>query len=75
MSKVRVGVRKKIWVYKANSFRSAQDFDLRYYRSLSPQERLETVEFLRQQVKKIRRPGSHYAKSREGLRRVITVIQ
>jgi hypothetical protein len=36
---------QKIWVNKSNSFKEAQEFDDSYYLSMTPTERLETVQF------------------------------
>lgn len=63
----------KIWVHKADSFKSAENFDTHYYLKMSNVRRLETVQFLR----------AHYFKlhprlqdeSRKGLRRFLKVTQ
>ena len=64
---------KRIWVNKSDSFEAAQDFDFEYYLSMSGEERLETVQFLRESHLKARKGSKH--EGRKGLRRVIKVIQ
>ena len=64
---------KKIWVNGAKSFDAAQDFDNAYYLSLSSTERVENVQFLREEFFK-----SHGLKFREDgkrLRRVCRIIK
>lgn len=48
-------MKKKIWVNKINSFSKAQDFDDSYYLSLTPREKLEMVQFLREEYRKLKR--------------------
>ncbi len=64
---------KKIWIKKFQSFKEAQDFDTVYYRGMSRQGRLETMQFLREIYLKIK--GGHKNESRKGLRRIIKIIQ
>lgn len=64
---------KRIWVNKSDSFKGAQDFDFEYYLSMSAEERLETVQFLREEYFKIKKGLRH--EGRERLQRVIKVIQ
>lgn len=64
---------KRIWVNKAGSFKEAKKFDEDYYQSMSKTERLETVQFLREQYPKIIRGKKR--ESRKRLRRVIKIIQ
>ncbi len=64
---------KKVWVNKADSFKEAQKFDESYYRTMSPGERLETVQFLREIYRKIKRGRSREGRKR--LRRTIKIIQ
>ena len=63
---------KKFWVNKASSFKQAERFDKYYYQSMSTKERLETVQFLREnfKIKKGRKD-----EGRKGLRRVVRIIQ
>ena len=63
---------KKIWINKTNSFKEAEQFDENYYLSMSREQRLEIVQFLREQYFKIR---SRQSESRKGLRRFIRVIK
>jgi len=64
---------KKIWIKKASSFSEAQDQDLEYYLNMSAQERIETVQFLREQYFKFNGISPH--EGGKGLRRTIRVIQ
>ena len=68
---------KKIWVNKAKSFKEAEDFDRIYYAQMTPQERLNIVQELREIYFKFRRSKSkgpnNYA-SRKRLRRVVRII-
>ncbi|MFW6131658.1 MAG: hypothetical protein ACOC5F_03575 [Candidatus Aminicenantaceae bacterium] len=66
-------MRLQIWVRKANSFEEAQKYDDSYYLSLSASERIETVQFLREEYKKLNK-GSNY-ESGERLRRVFKLIK
>ena len=61
---------KKIWVHKARSFEAVERFERRYYRVMSAKERLETVDWLRQVARKMRKGNGGTR-----LRRVITVVQ
>ena len=64
---------KKVWINRAKSFEEAKDFDNAYYLSLSGMERVESVQFLREEFFK-----SHGLKFREDgkrLRRVFRVIK
>lgn len=65
---------KKMWVKKSNSFKSSGKFDINYYLLMSSSERLETMQFLREIVFKLKK-NLKYEKSRERLRRVIKIIQ
>lgn len=66
-------VRPKVWIHKAKSFKEAEDFDARYYARMSPAERLETVQFLREVFYKMRKSGQH-GKGRKRLRGFIKII-
>ena len=66
---------RKIWVRKARSFREAERFDREYYQAMSPGERVETVQFIREQLVKIRGSSRRHAGHRTGLRRVLTIVQ
>lgn len=62
---------KKIWVKKLNSFKEANKFDQDYYLKMSTKERLETIQFLREEFFKIKGKDA----SRKGLRRIFKVVQ
>ena len=62
---------KKIWVHKAKSFEDAKRFDQRYYQAMSPRERVETVDWLRQIARKFKKIGNGGTR----LRRVVTIVQ
>lgn len=64
---------RKIWVNKADSFDLAKEYDDYYYLSMSPQERLETVQLLREIYFKINKGLEN--ESRKGLRRIIKVVK
>ncbi len=64
---------KKIWINKSDSHEAAQQFDVEYYLSMSSEERLETVQFLREEYYKVKIGSKN--ESRERLRRDIKVIQ
>ena len=67
---------KKIWIHKTSSFRKAEKFDADYYLAMTPSERLETVQLLREEYSKIRgKRGGIRGENTEGLRRVIRVVQ
>lgn len=74
MNKNKSVENKKIWIKKSNSFKAARRFDMEYYLSMSPDERLETMQFLRETAFKLK-SGLGYEKDRKGLRRVIKTIQ
>ena len=64
---------KKVWVNRARSFEAAQEFDQAYYLRLSGAERVESVQYLREEYFK-----SHGLILREDgkrLRRVLRVIK
>ena len=65
---------KKIWIKKSKSFESAGQFDINYYLAMSPSERLDTMQLLREMAFKIKK-GLKYERARKGLRRVIKIIQ
>jgi len=69
----RLTAMKKIWLRKAKSFSEAQEQDIDYYLKMSPQERLETVQFLREQYPKFARVKLN--ESRKRLRRTVRIVQ
>lgn len=60
---------KKVWVKKFKTFSEAEEFDRNYYRKMTPTERLETIQFLRE----IYFGGKYVGRKR--LRRFVKVIQ
>ena len=64
---------QQIWVNKAKSFSEAHVKDLDYYLNMSPQERLEIVQFLREQYFKFGEVDD--GESGKGLRRTIRIVQ
>jgi len=64
---------KKIWVNRAKSFDEAQDFDTAYYLSLSSAERVENVQFLREEFFKSH--GLKFCEDGKRLRRVFRIIK
>ncbi len=66
-------MKKKVWFHKSYSFKEAQEFDDSYYLALSPAERLEMVQFLREEHWKLKKNKSH--ESRKRLRRVLELIK
>ncbi|MBI1883598.1 MAG: hypothetical protein HYS08_05275 [Chlamydiae bacterium] len=64
---------RKIWVHKAKSFKEAEEFDLEYYRAMSPSERLQDMQLLREIFYKIKN-GKPHARGKR-LQRVAHVIQ
>ncbi len=64
---------QKKWVEKSSSFAEAQQFDDSYYLSLSSKERIETVQFLREEFKKFNKDEKYEVGKR--LRRVLKLIK
>lgn len=65
-------MKKKIfWENLARSFKEAEEFDTKYYSSLSPEERLSDVQFCREQYFIMKGLNE----SRKRLRRTVKVIQ
>jgi hypothetical protein len=56
------------------SFADAEAFEIAYYRQMTPVERIETIQYLRELFLKIN-PQFGYGKSRKRLRRSVTIIQ
>ena len=50
-------MKKNIWVNKAKSSKEVQEFDYKYYNAMTPEERLEIVQFLRVQFSKWKKPS------------------
>ncbi len=64
---------KRIWVNKTNSFKDAENFDLEYYLSMTPLERLDIMQRLREDYFRINKGLKR--ESRKGLRRSIKIIR
>jgi len=64
---------QKIWVRKAQSFAEAQEQDIDYYLKMSAQERLEIVQFLREQHPKFAKVKLN--ESRKRIRRTVRIVQ
>jgi hypothetical protein len=64
---------KRIWINKAGSFKEAQDFDASYYLGLSSEEKLESVQILREEYFKSN--GLEFREDGKRLRRVFKVIK
>lgn len=64
---------KRIWMRKAKSFAEAHAYDLDYYGNMSAKERLETVQFLREQYPEF--AGVYANESGKGLRRTVKIVQ
>lgn len=64
---------KKIWLHKAHSYEEAEMFEKTYYNRMSPEERLDIVQFLRESYGKMNKGAAHA--HRTGLRRVVKIIQ
>ncbi|MFW6160409.1 MAG: hypothetical protein ACOC57_04635 [Acidobacteriota bacterium] len=66
-------MRQKIWVKKTTSFNEAGQFEDDYYLSMSAEERLTTVQFLREEYWKIRM--EHLNEGGKRLSRVFKIIK
>ena len=64
---------KKVWLNKTGSFQKAEEFDDQYNLSLSPEERLSAVQFLREEYFKINKDLKN--ENRKGLRRVLKIVK
>ena len=64
---------KRVWVNKAGSFKEALDFDTAYYLGLSSEERVEGVQFLREEYFKSK--GIEFREDGKRLRRVFRIIK
>lgn len=69
----RLYIMQKIWMRKSSSFQEAKDFDDLYYLSLTPSERLDIVQFLREEYEKF--DTVQHDESRKRLRRVFSLIK
>ncbi len=66
---------RKIWVHKAGSFQEAEEFDRKYYAQMTPEERLNIVQELREIDFNFPRKGPSKYANRRRLQRVIKIIQ
>lgn len=64
---------KRIWVNKARSYAEANRFDLEYYFLLPPENRLDEMQRLRDEYKKLDPEGVNAGRKR--LRRSVRIIQ
>lgn len=64
---------EKIWVNIAKSFKEAEEFDLQYYLNMTPEKRLDIMQFLRDEYIKMKKLDKD--EIRKGLRRSIKVIK
>jgi hypothetical protein len=64
---------KRVWLNKAGSFKEALDFDTAYYLGLSSEERVEGVQFLREEYFKSK--GIEFREDGKRLRRVFRIIK
>jgi len=65
---------KKIWVNKSASFEAAEEFEQSYYSEMLPKERIDTIQWLREEYFRSHKIGI----SNEGgkrLRRVFKIIK
>lgn len=66
-------MREHIWINKSKSFEEALKFDDSYYLSMSAEERLETVQFLREEYLRLSKESHNDGRKR--LRRILKVIK
>ena len=64
---------EKVWINRAYSFKEAEKFDESYYKAMSPQERLDAVQFLREIYPKMKKDFK--SEDRKRLRRIIKITQ
>ena len=64
---------KKIWVKRAKSFHEADQNDLEYYLSMTPEERLDILQFLRETH--FKNTGIKKNAHRKGLQRSVRIIK
>lgn len=63
---------KKTWVKKFSSFREAERFDINQCANMSPEEKWDTMQFLREAYYKFK--GAKFEKGK-GLRRVLKIFK
>lgn len=64
---------QKAWIKKSNSFKESEKFDKKYYLSMTPKQRLEIVQLLREEYYKIKKGKNN--ENRKRLRRIIKVVK
>ncbi len=64
---------KKPWIKKFKTFKSAEEADKQYYLKMSPAERLDILQFLRESYIKLKKGKKH--ESGQRLRRVVKILQ
>ena len=64
---------KRIWINKAGSVEEAYQFEVEYYKGLSREVRVETVQLLREMH--FKSTGLKFREDRKRLRRVLSVIK
>ena len=65
--------RKIIWLHKSPSFKESEAFEKSYYHGMSAEERVQTVQLLREEYFKMKKGPKN--ESRKRLRRAIKIIQ
>ena len=65
--------KKIIWLHKSSSFKDAEEFEKAYYAKMSAAERLDAMQFLREEYFHLNKELKN--ESRKGLRRFIKIIQ
>ena len=65
---------RKIWVNKANSFSDAEKFERSYYSKMLPSEKLDTIQWLREEYFRSHKMGGSDAGGKR-LRRVLKIIE
>jgi hypothetical protein len=66
-------MQKTIWLNKAKSFKEAQKFDDSYYTRLTPDERIEAMQLLREAH--FKSTGMSIGENGNRLRRVVRIIE
>jgi sulfur relay (sulfurtransferase) DsrC/TusE family protein len=64
---------QRIWLKKFNSFKDADEADLQEHFKMTPNERIELMQYLREIYYKFNKRA--YNESRKGLRRTFKIIQ
>jgi hypothetical protein len=64
---------KRIWINKADSLEAAHNFDVEYYKALSNEARVETLQLLREMH--FKSMGMQFCEDGKRLRRVLRIIR